>query len=199
MSPAQLKKYRAKRRAFSRPLTADEIADFDGRLLAVDYGRGQCWLYPGKTTTGASKDYARKWFRGQWTGAHRIALAIKLGCTLWDLQGYDAAHAKKSVCLGGRCCNPAHLFPKESEPNRSWDRARDAAAFGGTVTHRTAEEKRRMVRAMYPDGMPINARFFDAPWDQGASPDLHKFLEMGQRNELKKMRKPRVNTGHEGA
>lgn len=198
LTPAQKKRLQAKYRAFSQPFTAEEIADFDGRLVAVNYGRGKCWLYPGKTVNGDSKDYARKWFRGQWTGAHRIALAIKLGCTLWDLEGYDAAHARKDICMGGRCCNPEHLSKKLSEPNRSWGRAKDAAEFGNSVPQRTREQKRHMMSTMYPAGMPNDGRMFDDPWQDNVSLELLRFLEMGMQNEYKNMQEIRVNTAQLG-
>jgi hypothetical protein len=190
LSPAKLKRLREKCKAFSQPLTAVEITDFDGRLVAVDYAHGKCWLYPGKTVNGESKDYARKWFRGQWTGAHRIALAIKLGCPLWDLEGYDAAHSSKTVCLGGRCCNPNHLIKKLSNPNRSFDRRKDAQMFGDKITTRSAGETRTLMGTMYPRGLTKDTRkmSFHEGFQENASPELVRFLEMGLSQDMQTMR-----------
>jgi hypothetical protein len=161
----------------------------------VDYGTGDgCWLYLGKSVGGASKAYARKKHNGELVMVHRFALAVKLGCTVWDLEGYDASHSSKAVCLGGRCCNPEHLKEKLSEPNRSWDRARDAALFGDKATNRTAEEKAAMMKAMYPTGVSNTGKLFDDLWQSNVSPELTRFLEKGLKEDLQNMRQHRVST-----
>ena len=136
--------------------------------------------------------YARLRFNGVWVGAHRFALAVKLGCTMSDLDGYDCAHLPLR-CVGSKCCNPAHLTKKESEPNRSWDRAKVAAAFGRSTITGTEKELRAMVAAMYPTGMLSDGSLLDQPWEQNVSPELRRFLEMGFKNDLQKMHSDRIN------
>jgi hypothetical protein len=103
----------------TQPITAEEARYHSQFLEAVQFGKGFCWIYVRKSTGGASNAYARFKFHGVWVMAHRFALALKLGQTLWELEGFDAAHAPSDVCIGGRCCNPSHLEAKRSDPNRS--------------------------------------------------------------------------------
>jgi len=190
-TPQQLKRYRARYAALSQPITLEEILEFSGRLVAVDYGHGQCWIYPGKSVGGASNTYARMWFRGLWVGAHRFALAIKEGCTLWDLEGFEAGHAHKGICQGGRCCNPEHLT-RQTPPVNRWQRSQDYKKYGNG--ERTPEEKRALFTAMYPEGMSIDGKLFDEPWQSNASPELLHFLEMGLKKEFQNMLDSRTNT-----
>jgi hypothetical protein len=137
-------------------------------------------------------------FHGVWVMAHRFALAVKLGCTIWDLEDYEAAHTSKILCVGGRCCNPEHLTKKPIDPNRSWDRAKDAEKFGDKVTTRTPEEITAMMKAMYPVGLPNDGSLFDEPWEQNVSPMLRQFLEGGLKQDLENMRFNRENTAQVG-
>jgi hypothetical protein len=123
-------------------------------LEAVQVGEGCCWIYTRKSTGGATSAYGRFKFHGVWVLAHRFALSLKLGCTLWDLEGYDAAHAPADVCIGGRCCNPDHLKRKRGEPHRSWDKAKDIEMFG-LKPFRSKAEQRKMIRAFYPLGLKV--------------------------------------------
>ena len=186
-------RYKARRKAFSPRITLEQVLEFGSKLVKVDYGTGEgCWLHTSKSYSGASKTYVRFRHNGELAQAHRFALAVKLGCTLWDLEGYDAAHSSKAICLGGRCCNPEHLTKKLSDPNRSWDRSKDAAQFGDKAPTRTRGEKVAMMKAMYPRGIKINGQLFDDRWQSNASPALARFLELGLRNELQNMPEDRV-------
>ncbi len=188
-------RYKARRKALSQQITLEQVCEFSSRLVRVDYGTGDgCWLYLGKSAGGASKAYARKKHNGELVMVHRFALAVKLGCTVWDLEGYDCGHSSKAVCIGGRCCNPDHLTPKLSDPNRSWDRAKDAEKFGDKATTRTPEEKTAMMKAMYPAGVSNNGKLFDEPWQSNVSPELTRFLEIGLKQDLQNMRQYRENT-----
>jgi hypothetical protein len=188
--------HKIRRKALNQPITLEQVCEFSSRLVRVDYGTGAgCWVYTGLSVGGGSKTYARKKHNGAWTMAHRFSLAVKLGCTVWDLEGYDAAHSSKAICLGGRCCNPDHLFPKVSEPNRSWDRGKDAKVYGDKVTIRTPEEKKAMMKAMHPTGVINDGRLFDEPWQSNASPLLVQFLEAGMRQELENMHQSSEITG----
>jgi len=148
-SPAKVERSKKRFRALSQSISAEDVAYHRQFLQVVPVGKGFCWIYARKSTGGASRAYGRFKFHGEWVLAHRFALALKLGCSLWKLEGYDAAHAPADVCMGGRCCNPAHLEPKLSDPNRSWDRAKDAEKFG-VKPHRTKEQQREMIRSFYP-------------------------------------------------
>ncbi|HEX3739624.1 MAG TPA: hypothetical protein VHV29_07850 [Terriglobales bacterium] len=192
----QTKRHKERYRAFRVPITLEQVCEFSSRLVRVDYGGQCCWLYPGKSVGGGSKVYARMKFNGELIMAHRFALAVKLGCTLWDLEGYDAAHSSKVLCIGGRCCNPEHLFKKTSEQNRSWDRAKDAARYGDKATTRSEKEIKSMMDAMYPIGMPNDGKLFDEPWEQNVSPLLRQVLEMGMKHELENMHLDRENAAH---
>ena len=196
---AQDARYKDRRKRLSLKITLQQVAEFSSRLVRVDHGNGGgCWIYPSKGSTGASGSYAYYNFNGVQLGPHRFALAVKLGCTLWDLNGYDAAHSSKATCAGGRCCNPAHLTQKPSEPNRSWDRAKDAAMYGNTVATRTDHQARKLMAAMYPAGLVPNAPLFDEPWQQNVSPQLMAFLESGLLEEFKKMRLDRDRRTYAG-
>jgi len=155
-TPEQIKRSQKRYSALSQPITAEHISYHSQFLEAVPFGKSYCWLYTHKSAGGASKSYGRFKFHGIWILAHRFALAVKLGCTMLELEGYEAAHAPADVCIGGRCCNPEHLKRKESDPNRSWDRAKDLAKFGQKL-HRSPEEKRKMVKAFYPAGLKVSA------------------------------------------
>jgi hypothetical protein len=180
--------------ALTRPITVQQVCEFSSRLVRVDYGNGECWMYLlGKSVGGASKNYARIKFNGVWVGAHRFALAVKLGCTLWALEDFDCSHLPMK-CVGSKCCNPEHLFKKKPQANRSWDRAKEVAAFGLNVKTRTEREKMTMMTAMYPTGMIPDGTIFDQPWDQNVSPELRRFLEMGLKHDLQNMREYRMNT-----
>jgi hypothetical protein len=190
---------KARRKALSQPIMLEQVCDFSARLVRVDYGSGNgCWLYTARSVGGGSKVYARRKFNGVWVMAHRFALAVKLGCSIWALEGYDAAHSSKEVCLGGRCCNPDHLTRKLSDPNRSWDRAKDAERFGDKATTRTEEERQTMMKAMYPRGVNSDGKLFDGPWQSNVSPELMRFLETGLKQNLQKMRQYRENTDVHG-
>jgi hypothetical protein len=184
---AQDARHKQKRKRLSLRITLQQVAEFSARLVPINYGSGSgCWIYPSKGSTGASGSYAYYSFNGVQIGPHRFALAVKLGCTLWDLDGFDAAHSSKEICVGGRCCNPDHLYKKRSEPNRSWDRAKDAARYGNTVVTRTEPQARKLLAAMYPMGLVPNSSLFDEPWQQNVSPELTAFLENGIRGRVQK-------------
>jgi hypothetical protein len=121
-----------------------------------------------------------------------------LGCTVYDLTGYDAAHASKVICLGGRCCHPDHLTRKLSEQNRSWDRAKEAGSFGDKATTRTPQEARKLLDAMYPTGLAANSPLFDEPWNSNVSSALVSVLEMGLREDFRNMRRMRIGGAHGG-
>ncbi len=185
--------------ALSRRITLEQISQFSSRLVRVDYGNGECWPYLlRKSVGGASKNYARLKFNGAWVMAHRFALAVKLGCTIWSLEGFDCSHVPLK-CIGGKCCNPEHLFKKKPQANRSWDRAKEVAAFGLNAKARTEKEKTAMIAAMYPGGMVSDGALFDQPWEQNVSPELRRFLEMGLRNDMQNMQIARSETTHDTA
>jgi hypothetical protein len=193
MTPQQKARDKVRYAALRRPITLEQVAEFSAHLAHVDYGSSDgCWIFTGKSVAGASQAYARMSHNNYLVMAHRFALAVKLGCTIWDLEGYDAAHASKAICGGGRCCNPEHLNPKPSEPNRSWDRARDAGSYGDKVTTRTPEETRKLLAAMYPAGLAPNSPLFDEPWHSNVSSELRGFLEMGLRDDLRNMYRNRI-------
>ncbi len=143
--------------ALSKPITVEQVLEQSENLRNIFHGprlpngdRGTCWIY----TSKAGGVYGRMKFNGVQIRPARFALALKLGCTVWDLEGYDAAHASRTVCVGGRCCNPAHLLKKTSEANRSWDAARERNA------PRPSQVRERMTAAL-PDGvMPAGQAFF---------------------------------------
>jgi len=150
----QQKRYHQKRyKALSRPITAEQIINASRYLEVVPHGNGFCWLYAAKSSGGVSNGYGRMKFNGVWTGPHRFALALKLGMTLWDLEGYWAGHAPIATCMGGRCCNPDHLR-KETPPMGAWQRSKDRREVG-TKPERTNEEKRHMLSLLYPHGLTV--------------------------------------------
>jgi hypothetical protein len=140
-------------RALSQPITAEQITNASSYLKAVPYGSGCCWLYGAKSSGGVNSVYGRMKFNGVWTGPHRFALAVKLGVTLWDLEGFWAGHAPITVCMGGRCCNPDHLN-KETPPVGAWARSKDRREVG-TKPKRTKEQIRHMVNLMHPKGLMV--------------------------------------------
>jgi hypothetical protein len=166
--------------ALSERITLQQISDFDCKLVPVAYGMGTCWLPLTNSRSGSTKAYGRMRFNGENVLTHRFALAVKLGCTLWDLEGYDASHAPVSVCMGGMCCSPEHLTKKMANPNRSWDRIKD-----GLSGHRKARPE--LVPLMYPVGIYSDGKMFDETWQSNASPELIRFLEMGIKAELAAM------------
>ena len=136
----------AKREAvFSQPITAEEITYQCQYLEAVPYAGGFCWIYTSKSTSGRSKTYGKMSFRGFKVEPHRFALAVKLGCTLWDLEDSKAGHAHTSKCLGGRCCKHMHLKKENSTAAGAWARSRDMQDVG-SKPERTMEQTRKMVR-----------------------------------------------------
>lgn len=145
----QQKRYKA----LSQPITDEQIRNTSQYLEAVPYGNGLCWLYGAKSSGGGNSGYGRMKFNGVWVGAHRFALAVKLGVTLWELEGFWAGHYPITDCMGGRCCNPNHLR-KETAPMGTWQRARDRREVG-TKPERTPEEKRHMLSLMYPKGLKV--------------------------------------------
>jgi hypothetical protein len=151
----QQKRYHQKRyRALSQPITEEQAMNASRYLEAVPYGNGFCWLYSAKSSGGVKNEYARMKFNGVWTGPHRFALALKLGVTLWDLEGYWAGHAPISICMGGKCCNPDHLS-KETPPMGVWQRSRDRREVG-IRPERTREEKRHMLSLLCPNGVRVS-------------------------------------------
>jgi hypothetical protein len=166
LTPEQIKRSQERYPGLSQPITKEDILYHAQFLCPVNFGHGYCWIYVRKSTGGASGSYSRLKFRKVWVGAHRFALAVKLGCTLWDLEGYDAAHAPSDICVGGRCCNPEHLSRKLSDANRSWDRAKDLAKFGQKL-HRSKAQQLKMIKAMYPTGLKLSGTLppdFKADW-----------------------------------
>ena len=141
-------------RSLSQPITAEQIINASSYLEAVPYGSGCCWLYCAKSSSGVNNGYSRMKFNGVWVGSHRFALAVKLGLTLWDLEGFWAGHAPITVCMGGRCCNPDHLS-KETPPIGIWARSKDRRKVG-TKPERTKREIRRMVNLMHPRGLRVS-------------------------------------------
>lgn len=148
----------------------------DSKLVGVNYGGGECWLYPSKSTGGASQSYGRMKFHGVWVMAHRFALAVKLGFTLWDLEGFDASHAPLAVCVGGRCCNPEHLTKKLPKRNRSWDRIRDGLSG-------PKKKRPELLPLMYPTGgLPKDddrRRLYREAWRSSVKPRLITYLKSG--------------------
>jgi hypothetical protein len=181
----QLRRYRARRKALSLPITIEQVTGFDLKLVPVAYGNGTCWLYPsGKGTpidTGRTV-YSNLKFNGQTVTAHRFALAVKEGCTMMGLENYDAAHAPVSVCMGGRCCNPDHLCKKPVPKNRSFDRI-------GTGLNGPRKPRPELVSLMYPVGLYSDGKMFDEPWQSNASSALIRFLELGLKSTLLEMQK----------
>jgi hypothetical protein len=164
----KLKKWTAKQKrdhqkrynALSQPITTEQVINASRHLETVSYGSGYCWLYGAKSSGGAGNVYGRMKFNGVWIGPHRFALALKLGVTLWDLEGFWAGHAPIAVCMGGRCCRLDHLH-KETPPMGAWQRSRDRREVG-IKPERTKEEIRRMVSLMYPRGLTVGQSIPDS-------------------------------------
>lgn len=175
---AKVARVRARYRALSKRITIGQIGAFDLNLVPVAYGLGTCWLYP----SGSKATYASLSHNGHSVQAHRFALAVKLNCTLWDLDGFDAAHAPVDICMGGRCCHPDHLFKKTPPKNRSFDRV-------GTGLNGPRKARPELVPLMYPVGVYQDGTMFDEPWQSNASPALLRFLEMGMKDSLLEMQK----------
>lgn len=154
---AQKEKWTARKIALSKPITAQQIQYHSQFLKAVSYGAGMCWIYTSKTTGGKSSAYGRFKHNGVMVQAHRFALALKLKCSLWELEGMKCGHAPISICMGGRCCDPNHLRPEETTAVGAWQRSADRKAVG-TKPERSLKEKQRMIRLMYPKGLPIGSK-----------------------------------------
>jgi hypothetical protein len=143
-----------RKRVLSRPINAEDVETQSKHLHYVPYAGHLCLMYYTKARGGVSGEYGKFKFYTDgeycWVGAHQFALALKLGnyqigkCRLSDLFGFDAAHASKALCLGGRCCLPEHLFKRKSEPNRSWDAAKDYS-LDGRKGYRTDAQLAKMV------------------------------------------------------
>jgi hypothetical protein len=186
----QEKRDNAKHNAMTKRPTFQQSAAFYVKLEEVPYGHGTCYLYPSKSTSGISGNYGKMSYNGYPVVPHRFALMLKLECTLADLKGFDAAHAPRAVCSGGRCCHPDHLLKKKSQANRSWDRGKEAAIYGQDAVNRTTEQKRKMVADMYPSGLVPNPKLFDDPISDN---NLRRhFLEMGMRMTLDEMHAARA-------
>jgi hypothetical protein len=140
-------------KALSEPITAEQVINARSYLEVIPYGGGFCWLYTAKSSGGINSVYGRMKYNGVWTGPHRFALALKLGVTLWDLEGFWAGHAPITVCMGGRCCNPEHLC-KETPPMGAWQRSKDRREVG-TKPKRTKEEMRHLLNLMHPKGLRL--------------------------------------------
>jgi hypothetical protein len=143
---------KARYKALSQPITAEQHMNFKKHLLAIPHGPDFCWVHVSKVTTGKVKSYAKVKYNGFWVPTHRFALAMKMGCTPWDLEGFNAGHAPAWECMGGRCCNPSHLT-KQTTPVNAWQRSADHREVG-LKPERTPEEKRRLVNYMHPKGLP---------------------------------------------
>jgi len=139
--------------ALKTAITAEDIAYHSQFLVAVPYGNGFCWLYARRSRSGRTGTYARLKFHGVWVQAHRFALACKLKCTLWELQGSYAGHAKASICLGGPCSKHTHLKKEPSAAVGAWQRAKDKKQVGNKG-RRSAKEVARLVR--YTNNLPIS-------------------------------------------
>ena len=145
----QQKRYKA----LSQPITEEQVLNASSYLEALPYGNGFCWLYTAKSSGGVNSVYGRMKLNGVWTGPHRMALALKLGVTVWDLEGFWAGHAPIDICMGGRCCNPDHLR-KETPPMGAWQRSRDRREVG-TKPERTKEDTRKLLNLMHPKGLKV--------------------------------------------
>ena len=149
----QIANLKRRQAALSQPITAEQHINYKKNLLAIVHGDGHCWIHVGKSTGGRTKAYTRVKFNGFWVPAHRFALAVKLGCTLWDLEGTNAGHAPAWKCMGGRCCNPDHLRKEANTAVGAWARSADAIQNGAKPT-RTPEQAMRMLKRMHPKGLP---------------------------------------------
>jgi hypothetical protein len=146
-----------RRAALSKPITAEQIIHQSQFLETVPYAGGFCWLYRRKAVSGRKGEYARMKHNGVLVQAHRFALALKLRCTLLDLEGSKAGHAPISICGGGRCCNPVHLTKEDTTARGAWQRSKDQEEVG-TKSNRTKAQMRRLISFMYPKGLPAGQR-----------------------------------------
>ncbi len=151
---ARAAKHEARRAALSQPITAEQHLNFKKHLYPIAHGAGHCWIHVSKATTGRTKTYTRVKFNGVLIPAHRFALAVKLGCTLWQLDGVNAGHAPAWECMGGRCCNLDHLLPETAPAVGAWLRSADQDD-NGTKPKRTPEQLQNMVKRMHPRGLPV--------------------------------------------
>ncbi len=108
---------------YPNALPAISQADIDRFLGKLDkspgYGpKGDCWKY-----TGDCSPYGRFWIAGRNVGAHRIALAIKLGYDPFPLL---ACHS----CDWEPCCLPEHLFPGTPADNMIDKKLKGRASSG---------------------------------------------------------------------
>ena len=142
--------------ALSKPITFEQIIHHSQFLEVVPYAGGFCWLYTAKATGGRTGEYTKLKLNGYRINAHRFALALKLGCTLWDLEGVQSGHHLVSTCMGGRCRNHVHLRKVTGRRN-AWDRAADREEIG-TKFKRTKAQKQALIRFMYPKGVPTGQR-----------------------------------------
>src|SRR5438128_104998 len=140
LTPQQKRNLQKRHKALSQPITTEQVINASQYLEAVPYANGFCWVYGAKSSSGVHDGYGRMKFNGVWTGPHRFVLALKLGVTLWDLEGFWAGHAPINICMGGRCCKPEHLH-KETPPMGIWQRSKDRREVG-TKPERTEQEKR---------------------------------------------------------
>src|SRR5262245_50047340 len=109
LTAAQQAREKKRHDALSRPIRVEQVINARKYLVQVNHGHRYCWIYTAKSTRGKESEYAKMEYNGVWIAAHRFALAVKLGCTPWDLEGYHIMHAPVEVCISGRCCNPEHL------------------------------------------------------------------------------------------
>lgn len=148
----KLRNLAKRQKALSIPITAEDIIYHSQFLAVVNYSGETCWIYTQRSTGGRTNAYARLKYHGVWVPAHRFALAVKLGCTLWDLEDSKAGHAKVATCMGGRCCKHVHLRKEKTTAAGAWQRARDKQDVGNKPD-RTPEETRRLVR--YTCDLPV--------------------------------------------
>jgi hypothetical protein len=153
-TPQQRRYHQKRYKALSQPITGEQVLNASRYLEVVPYAKGFCWLYCAKSSGGTDSTYGRMKFNGVWIGPHRFALALKLGVTLWDLEGYWAGHAPINICMGGRCCNPDHLR-KETPPMGAWQRSKDRREVG-IKPKRTPQEIRHLLALMHPNGLTIS-------------------------------------------
>lgn len=83
-----------------------------------------CWLWTGALNSPADRGWLgtrRPVFRLLSTQqvvvyGHRFALALKLGCSMKDLEGFQACHARE--CTSPLCVRGEHLYRGTAEQNR---------------------------------------------------------------------------------
>src|SRR5438552_8476743 len=101
---------RKRREILSGPITPEELSTFRQRIHVVRFGHGLCWVYMSRSKGGIGAldiygqkipgHYGMMRFRGYQIGSHRFALALKEGCSLWELNQYQAGHLPYEVCMG---------------------------------------------------------------------------------------------------